>query len=205
MAILISAVRKGFCFITAIAAAIVPLTSFASSQEVRRWTLGGGFTAAAYAPQRVPTFPAAKRTLFIQRRGRLVRRFSRENEGLGVQVAEVTGDRVKDVLVLDYWDGSGACGEYTLLAGPRLEAVWRRRDCADVGIARLSRGALVTWRAVASSKTRASGRGIHCCWSIWRRTRWEWRADRLVRGRSSLGPSPSAAWRVNLLPGTFPH
>jgi hypothetical protein len=143
-------VRKGFYVVTAIVAAIAPLTSSASSQEIRRWALGGGFTAAVYAPQRAPNFPAVKRTLLIQKRGQLVGRFSRENEGLGVQVAEMTGDGVKDVLVLDYWGGSGACGRYTLFAGPRLEAVWRQQDCADWGISRLTRGALVTWRAVFS-------------------------------------------------------
>jgi hypothetical protein len=197
-------VRKAVCLTTAIVAAILPLTSSASTKQTRRWSLGGGFTATVYAPERGPYFPAVKRTLLIQRGGHVVRRFSRENEGLGVQVAEVTGDQVKDVLVLDYWDGSAACGEYTLFAGPRLEAVWHRRDCADWGITRLSHGALITWRAVWSSQTKATRGGIHCCWSIWRRTRWQWRAGRLVRGRSTLGPPPPSAWRVNLLPGTSP-
>jgi len=135
----------------------------------------------------------------------MVRRFSREDEGLGVQVADVTGDGIKDVLVLDYWDGSGACGKYWLFAGPRFGAAWHRQDCADTGIARLLRGELVTWRAVASSQTAATRGGIHCCWSIWRRTRWQWHAGKIVRGRSTLGPPPPASWLVRLLPGTFPR
>jgi hypothetical protein len=40
---------------------------------------------------------------------------------------------VKDVLVLDYWDGSGACGEYSFFASPGLSRIWRNQECADTG------------------------------------------------------------------------
>jgi hypothetical protein len=121
-----------------------------------------------------------------------------------VQVADVTGDGVKDVLVLDYWDGSGACGEYSFFASTGFSRIWRNQECADTGIARLFQGALVTWTAVGSSKTTASGAGIHCCWSKWRRTEWRLDRGRLVRTRSSIGRPPPARWRVDLLPGTNP-
>jgi hypothetical protein len=185
-----------------VVAAVVPVVSPGSSQEIRRWNLGSGFVATIYAPQRDPGDPEARRTLVIQKQGHTIRRFSRQDEGLGAQVGEATGDQIKDVLVLDYYDGSGGCGEYRLFGGPQLAMIWRRFDCADTGIARLWRGALTTWVAVGSSKTAASKGGIHCCWSVWRRTQWRWHSGRLVRGSSVLGPPPSASWRVRLLPGT---
>jgi hypothetical protein len=182
--------------------AVVPVVAVGRSQQLRRWKLGGGFVATIYAPQADPGSPVAQRTLVIEKQGRTIRRFSRDHEGLGAQVAEVTGDQIKDVLVLDYWDGSGACGEYRLFGGPQLAMVWRRYECADTGIARLWRGSLTTWVAVASSKTAASRGGIHCCWSVWRRTMWQWHSGKLVRGTSVLGPPPRTSWLVRLLPGT---
>jgi hypothetical protein len=188
--------------VTVVFAAVLPVVAVGSAQQIRTWKLGSGFAASIYAAQLDPGSTIARRTLVIQRRGVIVQRFSREDEGLGAQVAEVTGDQIRDVLVLDYWGGSGGCGEYRLFAGPRLAKVWSRSDCADVGIARIWRGRLVIWVAVASSQTTASKGGIHCCWSVWRRTVWQWRSGELVRGRSVLGPPPPASWRVRLLPGT---
>lgn len=183
-------------------AAVVPVVAVGSSQQVRHWNLGSGFAASIHTGQLDPGSPIARRTLVIQKAGRVVLRFSREDEGLGAQVAEVTDDQIRDVLVLDYSGGSGAWGEYRLFAGPRLTLVWRRHESADTGIARLWRGRLATWLAVGSSKTAASKSGIHCCWSVWRRTVWQWRSGKLARGRSVLGPPPPESWRVRLLPGT---
>jgi hypothetical protein len=188
--------------VTLVVVAVVPVVAVGSSQQARSWKLGKGFAASIYAGQLYPGSTIARRTLVILRRGRPVRRFSWEDEGLGAQVAEVTGDEIKDILVLDYWGGSGGCGEYRLLGGPALATVWRRSDCADTGIARLWRGRLTTWVAVGSSKTAASKGGIHCCWSVWRRTVWHWHSGKFVRGRSVLVPPPSESWRVRLLPGT---
>jgi hypothetical protein len=188
--------------VTVVFAAVAPVVAVGSSQQVRHWNLGSGFAASIYTGQLDPVSTIARRTLVIQKSGRAVRRFSREDEGLGAQVAEVTGDRIRDVLVLDYWGGSGGWGEYRLFGGPRLTMLWRWHDSADTGIARLWRGRLATWIAVGSSKTAASKSGIHCCWSVWRRTVWQWRSGKLVRGRSVLGPPPPASWRVRLLPGT---
>src|SRR5438034_11202936 len=93
----------------------------ATSQGVRRWTLGGGCTARVYVPQLESGSRQAQRMLIIRKGGKAVRRFVRQDEGLGVQVADVTGDGVKDVLVLDYQGGSGGCGIYRLFGGPGFD------------------------------------------------------------------------------------
>jgi hypothetical protein len=57
--------------------------------------------------------------------------------GLGVQVTDITGDGVKDILVLNYWGGSGGCGAYTLFGGSRFKVLWKRGTwCTDDQIAR---------------------------------------------------------------------
>lgn len=183
---------------------VVPLALTASvAPRDRSWDLGKGFTATVLKPPREPGNPSARRSLVVKSGTHVVRRFVRRNEGLGVQVADISGDGVKDILVLDYWDGSGACGEYRLFVGPRFRSVWRKQDCADTGIARFLSGFLVTWTVVGSSKTQASRGDIHCCWSRWRRTAWTFRSGHVVRVRSSVGPPPPERWRIALLPGTF--
>jgi hypothetical protein len=197
-------VRTGFVFAAIVIAALAPTIASGSSQGVRSWTLGGGFVARVYVPQLEPTSPQARRTLIIRKGDSTIRRFSRQGEGLGVQVADITGDGVKDVLVLDYRGGSAGCGIYRLFAGPGFDERWVRRACLDWGIARLAGRALVAWSALFSSQTAATKGDIHCCWRKWRRTEWRWRSDKLVKARSTVGPPPSESWRVRLLPGTFP-
>jgi hypothetical protein len=170
----------------------------------RSWDLGRGFGAVAFEGQRVAGGPIARRTLEIRRGRRLLQRFSSTDEGLGIQVADITGDGVRDVLALNYGDGSGACGVYRLYGGPRLRELWIRFECADSGVVRLQARALVLWAAVLSSKTRASGGSPHCCWRIWRRTEWRWQGGHLRRWRTWLGPPPPPGYQVRLLPGTFP-
>jgi hypothetical protein len=184
---------------------LAPCSVVAVSPKPLSWQLGRGFTATVYASARVPGSSIAERTLLIQRRGRTWRRFSRQDEGLGVEVGDISGDGVKDVLVLDFQGGSGACGVYRLFGGPWFGELWRRSDCADTGIVRLAGGALVAWRAVLSSQTSATRGQIHCCWAAWRRTEWRWRAGKLVRVRSSIGRPPPARWRKTLLPDTYPR
>jgi hypothetical protein len=176
----------------------------ASMERTHTWQLGRGFSATIDVSMRMPGGPFARRTLVVRRRGRALIRFSRDDAGMGRQFADITGDGVKDVLVLDYGDGSGGCGIYRLYGGARFHELWVRLACADVAITRLLGGALVAWKAVYSSQTAATRGQIHCCWSIWRRTEWRWRGGRLVRVRSSLGAPPPLRWRDRLLPGTYP-
>jgi hypothetical protein len=170
----------------------------------RSWDLGRGFRAVASEGRRVAGGPIARRTLEIRRGGELLQQFRSTDAGLGVQVADVTGDGIRDVLALDYQDGSGGCGIYRLYGGPRFRELWVRFECADIGVVRLQARALVLWAAVLSSKTRASGGSPHCCWRTWRRTQWRWRGGHLQRARSWLGPPPPPSYQVRLLPGTFP-
>ena len=187
------------------AGAYVP-ASAATCPTATTWPLGRGFTATRYVGAAYPGSTIARRTLVIRERGRVLRRFSRQDDGLGMQFTDITADRVKDILVLDYWDGSGGCGAYTLFGGSRFKVLWRRATwCADTEIARFVGSALVTWSAVLSSQTAATRGGIHCCWATWRRTEWRWRRGRLLRARSTLGPPPPLRWRVRLLPGTYPR
>ena len=169
----------------------------------RLWHLGHDFDAVAFEHDRAPGGFTARRTLEIRRRGRLVLRFRAVDEGLGVQVADVTRDGTRDVLVLSYQDGTGACGSYRLYAGPQFREVWIRSMCADTGIARLSHGTLIASTAILSSKTRASGGSPHCCWARWRRTTWVWTNGRLRRRASAVAPAPPARYTSRLLPGTF--
>jgi hypothetical protein len=111
-----------------------------------------------------------------------------------VQVEDVTGDGVKDVLTLDYQDGSAGCGTYRLFGGSRFRELWVKYFCGDWGAARLVDGALVEWRAVDASKTKASRDYIHCCWAVWTRATLRWR-DGTMRITSSNGPPPPGRWR----------
>jgi hypothetical protein len=169
-----------------------------------RWDLGHGFTAVVLEKERVVGGFTARRSVEIRRRGRLLQRFSSRDEGLGVQVADLTGDGVRDVLTLDYQGGTGVCGTYRLYGGRRFRELWVRAECADIGIVKLAGGALVLWNAVLASKTRDSNGSPHCCWRTWRRTVWRWDGGRLRVGQSSLAPPPSASYRGRVLPGTFP-
>jgi hypothetical protein len=182
-----------------LAFAAVVLLPARSSARLPSWNLGHGYSAAVSV--RGAEDAGMRRVLAVSHGGAVVRRFSRADEGLGVQVADVSGDGVKDVLVLDYWDGSGACGEYSFFASPSFARVWHMQQCADIAITRLVGSALVTWTVVGSSKTKASGTYIHCCWTKWRRTEWRVRHGRLVRARFVVGPPPPERWRVHLLPG----
>jgi hypothetical protein len=187
-------------------AALAPGASATAAQEHQSWRLGGGFTATVYVGATNPGSTSdAQRTLKIHRRGRTIRRFNRRGEGLGIQMVDITRDAVKDVLVLDYQGGSGACGIYRLFGGSGFGELWVRPACADWAIVRLSGRALIAWTALNSSKTAASKGNIHCCWTKWRRTEWRWRRGKLARSGSTLGSPPPSQWRQRLLPGTFPR
>jgi hypothetical protein len=193
-------------FAVVVAAGTFVSASAATCEKATAWPLGRGFTATMYVGTPYPGSTIAWRTLVIRERGRILRRFSHQNNGLGIQFTDITGDGVNEILVLDYWGGSGGCGAYTLFGGSRFSALWRRGTwCADDQIARFVGSALVTWSAVLSSQTPATRGSIHCCYATWRRTEWRWRAGRLTRAGSTLGPPPQLRWRVGLLPGTHPR
>jgi hypothetical protein len=171
---------------------------------VRRWDLGRGFTAIVTTSHRVPNGFRARRTLEIKRDGVVVRRFSSVNDGLGVQVSSVPVGGVRELLMLDYQDGTGACGTYRLYAGPALRVAWGRGACADTAVARLNGDALIVWSAVLDTKTPWSGSSPHCCWRVWRRTELRWNGRSMRRDRMSLGPAPPPKYRDRLLPGALP-
>jgi hypothetical protein len=167
------------------------------------WDLGSGFTAVASAKNHIAGEVRVRRTLEIRRHGLLLRRLSSTNEGLGVQVADITGDGVRDVLTFDYQGGTGVCGTYRLYGGLRFRELWVRAACADSGFVKLANRTLVLSKAVLASKTRASNGSPHCCWRTWRRTTWRWDGNRLRLARSWLGPPPPPSYQERVLPGTF--
>jgi hypothetical protein len=156
--------------------------------------LGHGYTATVRVVH-VVSGSDAYRTLVIRHGATTVLRFEDRDTALKLQAVDISGDGVKDVLALDYTDGSGGCGSYRLYGGSPFRELWVREMCADTGMARIDGGALVAWTAVDSSKDPASHDAIHCCWTVWRRTEWRWRDDRLARARTTTGPAPPDAWR----------
>lgn len=182
--------------------AVVLLLGSHIGQPQRHWQLGGGFSAVAFTGRRFPGGEVAIRTLEILHDRTVVARFRSRDEGLGVQAADITGDGIRSLLVLNYQDGSGGCGTYRLYGGPSVHEAWVRRECADTGIVRILHGNLVAWTAVPSSKTPASGNYQHCCWRHWRQTSWQWQNGRLEATSTKPAPAPPESYQVRLLPGT---
>jgi hypothetical protein len=186
-------------FVAAVFLLVVPQ----QAPSRRELPLGHGFTAVAFTRNRVPGGAVAIRTLEIRRGGKLLKRFrSRYDEGLGIQAVDITGDGVHDLLVLNYRDGSGACGTYRLYAGPEFRELWVRSECADTGVVRIVHGDLIAWTAVLTSKTASSGTYPHCCWRIWRKTSWRWAEGRLRIAATRL-TQPPTSWQERLLPGAL--
>jgi hypothetical protein len=196
--------RRAFLVICAAAAGAACAVASPANESVRRWDLGRGFTAVATTKDRAPGGDLARRALEIRHSGVLVRRFASQDEGLGVQVGDTPVAGVRELLVLDYQDGSGACGTYRMYGGPSLREVWVRAACADTRLARLHADALDVWSAVLTSKTHASGSSPHCCWRVWGHEvlRWNGRKMRVVR--RELGSAPAPSYQERLLPGALP-
>jgi hypothetical protein len=150
--------------------------------------LGSGFTAVVYEQHPRTASPWAARTLELRRGGELLRRFRAQNEALPFLATDITEDGVRDVLAFNSRGGSGGWGTYRLYAGPGLREVWIHNTSIDIGLATLSRGALISWSAVPSSKT--SKDQVHCCWTRWRRDERRWRGGRLTLARRETGPPP---------------
>jgi hypothetical protein len=166
------------------------------------WNLGRGYKVVVYETGRFPGSTYAHRTLTIRHRGRVVRSSRYLDEGLGVLTQDITGDGVRDVLALDYQDGSGGCGTYHVYGGPHFGKLWTHTACIDTGFARMLDHALVTWFAVPSSKTRDSRSSVHCCWRLWRRSEWRWQNGGLRLASRSVGGLPHL--RPLLPPGSIP-
>ncbi|HEY3922665.1 MAG TPA: hypothetical protein VGL76_11215 [Gaiellaceae bacterium] len=188
---------------TALLAAALMLLGSPPVHPQREWRLGGGFTAVAFTRDEFAGGFVATRTLEIRRSGKALVRFSSRDEGLGVQAADVTGDGVRDLLVLNYQDGSAACGGYRLYGGPDFHELWVRHECADTGVVRILHGDLIAWTAVLSSKTAASGTYPHCCWRSWRQTTWQWQDGRLRATSNKPAHQPLPSYQDRLLPGTL--
>jgi hypothetical protein len=144
-----------------------------------RWQLGHGYTAVVY---RVPAgFHPPTRMFEIVRAGHVVRRWRPHYGSMGMEVlpVDLNGDGIKDVLVYSDIGGSGGCGSYKLYGGHGLKRLWGLRDvCSDTAGVAVGRTRLDVWHAIYSSKTKASGSGIHCCWRLWRHWEWKWRDGR---------------------------
>jgi hypothetical protein len=180
------------------------VSSAQSQSDGRQWDLGRGFTAVATTENRVRGGMTARRTLEIRHDGELLRRFTSNDEGLGVQVGAVRFRGVRELLALDYQDGTGACGTYRLYGGPRLREIWVRSACADTRVARLRGDVLIVWSAVLRTKTRASGGSPHCCWRVWRHRAMQWNGREMRVVRSGFGSAPAPSYRERLLPGALP-
>jgi hypothetical protein len=188
----------------AVAVALAVAVAAGSSSELDvRWGLGSGFIAVASAEHHLAGDVRVRRTLEIRRHGVLLRRLGSTGDGLGVQVADITGDGVRDVLAFDYQGGTGVCGTYRLYGGPRFRELWVRAECADSGFVKLANRTLVLSKAVLASKTSVSNGSPHCCWRTWRRTAWRWDGGRLRQARSWLGSPPRPGYQERVLPGTF--
>ena len=157
----------------AVVATATPGTSAAGPQLAAAQTtqLGHGYTAQVIARDRLAGSTIATRTLILRRGATVLQRFTRQDEALGLTLVDITGDGVRDVLAWNYTDGSGGCGTFRFYAGPRLREEYVHNDCLDTFTARLTRRGLITWRAIASSK---SSESIHCCYSRWVKTTRRW-------------------------------
>ena len=154
-----------------------------------RWQLGHGYSAVVYEQGRIPGSTEAHRSFEILHDGRVVIRLRRFDDQMRVTPRDFTGHGVKEVLVLDYTDGSGGCGTWRLYGGRRLRELWVQWGCADWKRVRLEADGLHAWDAIGTSKTKASGTYIHCCWSRWRETRWGW-SGTFVRTRVTVVTNP---------------
>jgi hypothetical protein len=151
--------------------------------------LGHGYDALRY--MRIPHPPerGGDRWMFeVVRDGRLVQRWHFANQAMRVKVRDVTGDGVRDALVVNYIGGSGGCGGYRLYAGPHLRPLWRLQAvCEDTARVRLHRHGIDAWTAIDSSHYTSS---IHCCWRRWTHREWRWEHGRLRLARRSVTTHP---------------
>ena len=162
----------------AVVAAVAPGTSVARQHVATAHAeqLGHGYTAQITARDRFAGSTIATRTLILRRGTTVLQRFTAQDNALRLTLVDITGDEVRDVLAWNYTDGSGGCGSFRFYAGRRLREEYVHADCLDTFRARLTPGGLLTWRALASSK---SGENIHCCYSRWLNTTRRWAHGRL--------------------------
>jgi hypothetical protein len=107
-----------------------------------------------------------------------------------VKIRDVTGDGVRDALVVNYIGGSAECEGCRLHAGPHLRPLWRLRTvCEDTTRVRLLRHGIADWTAIDGSHHTSS---IHCCWRRWTHRVWDWEHGRLrlVRRTVTAHPPP---------------
>lgn len=175
-----------------VAAAVIAVAPPHGAKLDGRWALGHGYEALRY--MRVPHPPERggdRWTFEVVRGDSLVRRWRVVNQAMRVTIQDVTGDGVRDALVVDYIGGSGGCGDYRLYAGPRFRPLWRLRTvCEDTTRVHLRPRGIADWTAIDSSHY---GSSIHCCWRRWTHREWRWEHGRLrlVRKTVTIHPPPS--------------
>jgi len=176
--------------VAAIAAtAVLAVTPPHGAKLDGHWTLAHGYTARRYL--RIPHPPergSDRWTFEIVRDRRVVRRWRVENEAMRVKIRDVTGDGVRDALVVNYIGGSAGCEGYRLYAGSHLRPLWRLRTvCEDTTRVRLLPHGIADWTAIDSSHHTSS---IHCCWRRWTHREWRWEHGRLRLVRRSVTTHP---------------
>jgi len=175
--------------LAALVAVVVAVAPPHGSMLDGHWTLGHGYEARRY--YRIPHPPERggdRWTFEIVRDGRLVQRWHVVNQNMLIELKDVTGDGIRDVLVLNYIDGSGGCGGYRFYAGPRLRPLWRlRNECEDTTRVRLRPHGIDSWNAVESSHYTSS---IHCCYHRWTHREWRWKEGRLRLARRTITTHP---------------
>jgi hypothetical protein len=165
--------------LTALVAAVVVVIAPPHGAKLDgHWNLGHGYKALRY--MRVPHPPERggdRWTFEIVRGGHLVRRWRVVNQAMQVDLRDVTGDGIKDVLVTNYIGGSGGWAGYRLYAGPHLKPLWRLRGVSgDMARVHLLAHGIADWTAIDGSHHTTS---IHCCWRRWTHREWRWKNGRL--------------------------
>jgi len=154
-----------------------------------RWKLGHGYEARRYLRISHPPERGSDRWTFaIVRDGLVVRRWRVVNKAMRVKIGDVTGDGVRDALVVNYIGGSGGCGGYRLYGGPHLRPLWRLRTvCEDTTRVHLLPHGIADWTALDGSHYTTS---IHCCWCRWTHREWRWKHGRLRLVRRTVTRHP---------------